>query len=468
MNCMYCGAQVNREDQLCPQCGADVSVQKKALSLSVQYYNQGLDKAEIRDLSGAIDLLRRSLKYNKLNIQARNLLGLVYFETGEAVSALSEWIISKNIKPDNNIAVEYIQKLQAEPARLDIINQTIKKYNISLKCCREGNEDVAAVQLKKIVSQNPKLIKAYHLLALIYIKREEYERARKILKKAAKIDKTNSTTLRFLKEVDEQTGTVTSLEGRRRGLRRESEQNEKGREIYIPEGDVVVQPAAFRESSMFSGIVNIVLGIVVGVLVTWFLAVPSVRQDVNREADEKIVQYSNTMASQETQIANLQAQLDTATEQAESAQQQIEQSGKISDSYENLLQAYNAYQNSNYEEAAAALSGIDTASLSTEAKSVYDSIYEDVQGLMFEQLSNEGMDAMNSGDYETAIDLLTQAREINEEDYPVLSSLANAYRLSGDTENAIQVFEDIIEKFPDSRRADVAQNAIDQIRQGSE
>lgn len=133
-----------------------------------------------------------------------------------------------------------------------------------------------------------------------------------------------------------------------------------------------------------------------------------------------------------------------------------------------LLQAYNAYQNSNYEEAAAALSGIDTASLSTEAKSVYDSIYEDVQGLMFEQLSNEGMDAMNSGDYETAIDLLTQAREINEEDYPVLSSLANAYRLSGDTENAIQVFEDIIEKFPDSRRADVAQNAIDQIRQGNE
>ena len=194
---------------------------------------QGLDKAEIRDLSGAIDLLRRSLKYNKLNIQARNLLGLVYFETGEAVSALSEWIISKNIKPDNNIAVEYIQKLQAEPARLDIINQTIKKYNISLKCCREGNEDVAAVQLKKIVSQNPKLIKAYHLLALIYIKREEYEKARKILKKAAKIDKTNSTTLRFLKEVDEQTGTVTSLEGRRRGLRRESEQNEKGREIIF-------------------------------------------------------------------------------------------------------------------------------------------------------------------------------------------------------------------------------------------
>lgn len=71
------------------------------------------------------------------------------------------------------------------------------------------------IQLKKILNQNPKLIKGYHLLALIYLKQEEYEKARKILKKAAKIDKTNSTTLRFLKEVDEQTGTMTSLEPRK-------------------------------------------------------------------------------------------------------------------------------------------------------------------------------------------------------------------------------------------------------------
>jgi len=71
---------------------------------------------------------------------------------------------------------------------------------------------VAAIQLRKILNQNPKLIKGYHLLALIYIHKGEYEKARKILKKAAKIDKTNSTTLRFLKEVDFQTGTQTSLQ----------------------------------------------------------------------------------------------------------------------------------------------------------------------------------------------------------------------------------------------------------------
>ena len=184
MNCMNCGALLNKSPY-CPSCGFNVEVQKKVWQLSNLYYNQGLEKAEIRDLSGAIDLLKRSLKFNKLNIQARNLLGLVYFETGEAVAALSEWVISKNIMPENNIASEYIDRLQENANKLDVINQTIKKYNDSLQCCRRGSEDVAVIQLKKILNQNPKLIKGYHLLALINLKQEEYEKPRKVLKKAA-------------------------------------------------------------------------------------------------------------------------------------------------------------------------------------------------------------------------------------------------------------------------------------------
>lgn len=468
MNCMKCGAPAGNAG-ICPRCGQDLSVQKKALQLSVVYYNQGLDKAQIRDLSGAIDMLQRSLKYNKLNIPARNLLGLVYFETGEAVSALSEWIISKNIKPENNIASEYIQRVQAEPAKLDTINQTIKKYNIALKCCREGNDDVAVIQLKKILTQNPKLIKAYHLLALLYIKREAYEKGRKILKKAARIDKTNSTTLRFLKEIDERTGTVTSLEGRRSTRRKkdaEGQEQEKGglpdREAYISDGEMVIQPASVRESSVLSTIINIVTGIVIGALVVWFLAVPSVRQSVNREADEKIVEYSSTTAAQEAQIQNLQSEIETSNSTVESAQQQITEATNQVSAYESLITAMNAYQNQDYEAAATALTGLDSSLLSLDAREIYDTIYGDVQNQMFDTLSQDGMDALNNGDYDTAVDLLNQARDINGDDYDVLSSLATAYRLSGDTANAVSVYQEIIEKFP-GRRAATAQSYIDQL-----
>ena len=111
MRCFRCGSVLSDADY-CESCGIDVSVYKKIVKLSNTYYNMGLAKARNRDLSGAADLLRRSVRIDKNNINARNLLGLVYFEMGECVQALSEWVISKNIKPDKNLADEYLKDIQ--------------------------------------------------------------------------------------------------------------------------------------------------------------------------------------------------------------------------------------------------------------------------------------------------------------------------------------------------------------------
>ena len=458
MNCMNCGAVVSNTD-VCPVCGFDLGVQNKSFQLSVLYYNQGLDKAQIRDLSGAIDLLEQSLKYNKLNIPARNLLGLVYFETGEAVAALSEWIISKNIMPEQNVATDYIQKLQAEPAKLDMINQTIKKFNTALKCCWEGNEDVAAIQLKKILSQNPKLIKGYHLLALIYLKRQEYEKARRILKKAVRIDKTNSTSLRFLKEVDEQTGTVTTLEPRR-FFRSKKEEPPVDDTL---ESMTVIQPPTFRESSVAATLLNIGLGLLVGGLVVWFLVVPSLKQGINRSANERIVEYSNTMASQESQITDLKNQIEESNNTVASAQEQINEASEKATTYENLMKAFSAFNDDNYEQAANALEGMNTELLSVDAKTVYDNIYGNIQTTMFNQLLSQGQEAFDNADYPTAIDKLTKAKEIKGDNYTVLNLLAHSYRYTEDAQNAIANFREIVTKFPGTRRATSAQNFIDQL-----
>ena len=84
MKCIYCGAELTGET-ICRNCGADVSIQKRIVRISNLLYNRGLEKASVRDLSGAQTLLRQSVRFNKENIDARNLLGLCYFETGEVV-----------------------------------------------------------------------------------------------------------------------------------------------------------------------------------------------------------------------------------------------------------------------------------------------------------------------------------------------------------------------------------------------
>lgn len=461
MNCMNCGAPLNKS-RYCPSCGFDVEVQKKVWQLSNMYYNQGLDKAQIRDLSGAIDLLKRSLKFNKLNIQARNLLGLVYFETGEAVAALSEWVISKNIMPENNIASEYIDRLQENANKLDVINQTIKKYNDSLQCCRRGSEDVAVIQLKKILNQNPKLIKGYHLLALIYLKQEEYEKARKILKKAAKIDKTNSTTLRFLKEVDEQTGTMTSLEPRRWGFgMREKTRPERGQSVaYVADNELVIQPPTFRESSMAATLLNLGFGFLVGACLVWFLMVPANTQKINREANEKVVSYSNTMASQNAEMNKMKEQIAQSEETVSSAQTQVAAATAQVTSYENLIKAYAAYLSGNYTSAANVLQNVQADTLGVDAKEIYDSIYANIKTTMQKNLKNQGEQAFYAEDYPEAIEALTQAMEMDDTNYDVLNLLAHSYRLNGDYDKAVEIFQKIVDQFP-GKRATRAQQYVD-------
>lgn len=466
MNCLNCGAVLNASSH-CPECKFDVMVQKKVYLLSNQFYNRGLEKAEIRDLSGAIDLLKRSLKFNKLNIQARNLLGLVYFETGEAVSALSEWVISKNIMPEGNIAAEYINLLQANGNKLDTINQTIKKYNESLNCCRNGSSDIAVIQLKKILIQNPKFIKAYHLLALNYIEQNAYEKARKILKKAAKIDKTNSTTLRFLREVDEQTGMQTSLESRwgRDRFRLDREKN-SGHSHSDHSDAAVIVPPTFRESSVFATLLNLGFGLVIGAFVVWFLVVPANTQKINRESNKKVTEYSNAMATQASELVKMKEKNEESEATVKTAQDQIGEANKRVESHENLIKALSAHQDENYTNAANAIAGVDASLLSVDAKAIYDKIYGEVRATLFSKYSRDGIEAFDNRDFATAIDLLGKAKEIDDADYEVLNHLAHAYRMSQDKENAIKMFEEIIAKFPGTKKATSAQTSIEDIKSG--
>ncbi|MEE3419515.1 MAG: tetratricopeptide repeat protein [Lachnospiraceae bacterium] len=452
MKCMNCGAELT-ESAYCPNCGCDVSVQKQAIVLSGIYYNQGLEKAQVRDLSGAIDQLKRSLKFNKMNIPARNLLGLVYFETGEVVAALSEWVISKNIQPEDNIATEYIENLHKDANRLDLINQTIKKYNIALKNCLDGNEDVAMIQLKKILAQNPKLVKAYHLLALLYIDKKQYEKARKLLKKAIRIDKTNTTTLRFLKEVDEQTGTATVLEpkfslwgGRRSDTGQEGAEN-------VQTGSM--QPAYRAPRARFSAL-NIIIGALIGAAAVWFLFIPARTSSINRTANEKVTRYSSDMASYSAQIQNLNKRVEEAEKTSSTASAQVTTANTRATSYEGLISAMNSYQQGSTDQAASSLSEVDPDQLSSDTRAIFDSLSSQLGSQLLPIYKQAGLSAFQSRDYKTAATKLELAHKIDDQDYDIMNYLAHSYRLMGDSANADKIFELIISTFPGTSKAEDA------------
>lgn len=452
MKCLNCGRELSEKD-FCTSCGADVRIYKRIIKLSNMYYNDGLDKAQVRDLSGAVVSLRKSLKYNKENIKARNLLGLVYYEMGEVVSGLSEWVISKHFQNDKNIADDYIKAVQSNPNRLEAINQTIKKYNQALVYCKQGSEDLAIIQLKKVLSLNPNMIQAHQLIALLYMRAEDYEKARKALNKAIKIDTNNTNTLRYIKELER-----LSPSGNLVSQPRVKPKEEKI--TYKSGNDTIIQPVSFKENNGTSTVINVIIGIIVGIAAAWFLILPARIQSVESKTSQSLTDYTQKLATKTSQAEDLQTKLEKAEADLEEAQKKLSEyegeNGKVQ-IYETLLNAYAKYNNGDTVTAFEELEGIDEGTLADGALELYNSMKSTVESTAIDTLYQQGYAAYKSEDYETAIECMKRVVEINESYSNSLYVLGKSYKFTGDQETANQYFSRVIELFPGTEMAGYAQ-----------
>lgn len=452
MKCFNCGAVLKNVDY-CSQCGADVKLYRRMLQLSNAYYNEGLEKAKVRDLTGAVVSLRQSLKINKRNTNARNLLGLVYFEMGEVVDALSQWIISRSFQSQKNIADDYIEAVQNNPSRLEIINTTIKKYNQSLLYCEQGSYDLAVIQLKKVLSMNMNLLKGHQLLALLYMKDENYGRARAELKKVLAIDRTNTRALRYMKELE-------SIAGKPAG--RENEQQNKDSIAYTSGNETIIQPVGVKDNSGIHSVLNVIIGLAIGVAVMWFLIFPAQQKRTNDELNKAVAEYSDQAESKTAALESLQKEMDDARQQVEEANASASEATAKADSYEALLKAYRAHAEGNAAEALEQLEAITKESLSEDAAVLYDTVFQEVGSKAVKELFDTGYAAYQSGDYEKAISNLGKCYELDNNTLQpdALYFLARAYHRSGDTENAKTYYQKVIEEQPNTKKATDAQGFL--------
>ena len=466
MFCYNCGRRLSEHD-FCTSCGADVSLYKKVLHVSNMYYNEGLEKAGVRDLSGAAASLRQGLRFNKNNIKARNLLGLVYFEMGDAASALREWVISKNMSPDKNIADEYIDKIRSNSGRLDAINQTIKKYNRALALCSQDSKDLAVIQLRKVLSLNPRFIRAHQLLALLYMEQEEWERAERELRKCLEIDKNNLQTLRYLKEVEQ---ALMPEEGVRRRKKDEAVR-------YQSENEVIIQPLNVKEPKRgggFATVLNMIIGLIIGIAAMYFLVVPAAQSRVRNEEQQTITKISSESDAKTARIQELEGQIEGLNGNVQDLRTEIEGyagTGGTIQITESLLQIAAEYTETEDKQAAAdqleALAGqVDIAAMPQG----FQRLYQSMNAVIGPELSGEyydvGYQQYYTGRYEEAVETLSKAVKYDAANADALYHLGEAYRSSGDTANAITTYDKVIELFPDTENARLAKWRKDNLNAG--
>lgn len=418
---------------------------KRNHQIANSYYNLGLEKAQIRDLSGAAECLKKSLHFNKYQTDARNLLGLIYYEMGEVADAIVQWVISLNLQPEDNRCDYYLDEIQRKPGRLEMASQTVKKYNQALWYAQTEAYDLAILQLAAAVEENDHYVKAQLLLALLYISQENYTRAGKALRRVLQIDRSNQKALWYMPIVKENTGRAEV----------ERQRMDNAFSHTKLEDDNIILPPTYKESTGGQVVLNILIGVVLGVAAFMTLVMPSIEERLNSEHNQEIISYSEQLSQSNIRIDQLEAQLAQAEGDRDSAEASlnsvVSDSGGTISQYASLARILQAYRDDDFRTAAQIYAGLNT-SLITDPN--LQPILEEIQGDMADRgwqvLDELGDAAVGSGDYAGAVTYYDASLRLNGDNPGVMYDKAAALQAQGQEEAADDLFDQIIENYPDT------------------
>ena len=416
------------------------------------FYNRGLELAKERDLSGAAGYLKRALELNKYHTDARNLLGLIFYEMGETSDALVQWVISVNLQPEENRADHYLDEVQRKPGQLEIASQTIKKFNQALVYAQNGSDDLAVLQLKRVVEERPNYVKARLLLAVLYMQHEDFAKAGRSLYKVLQIDKNNKKASRYMEYVKSRTGKA-DVE------RRKMKNAFSHRQM---QDDDVILPPTYKENTGWQSIINIGIGLILGAVMIFFLVIPARERSLNYEHNQEMLSYTDRLNLANQELAELENELSQYRQQNEEAQAQIAEmqgnSNSVLAQYATVAEILQAYRNEDFRTAVQLYIDMDASLITDENMlNIFAGIQADMTANAPAELEAMAAEAEAAGDHELALHYYESYMAINDRNPQIIYNMAMIYQAMEDTETADQLFGQVIMNFSDSELAAQAQ-----------
>ena len=429
-------------------------------------YNRGLRLAKQRDLSGAVPYLKRALELNKNLIEARNLLGLIFYEMGEVGDALVQWVISIDLRTENNRAVFYLDDVRRRGGQLESFAAMIERYNVALDAAQRGNYDLAIHQLARIVAQHPNYVRAGLLLSLLYIEAGDYKRADHYLRLVRKTDRMNQTAVRYADAAEQEKRRIQKKQDKPR------EEIDNGSRTYSHRemsDDEVLIPSTYRESTGWQTALNIGIGLLIGAAAIVFLYMPTKRAELNSQHNAEIRELNRKLASANSAVRDSEQNHSSAEEEKNALQAEVDMltdgaNSKISQ-YQKLVGIVNDIRNNDFARAAELYATLDVSQLTDiddgSGVSVTE-IYQSIAGRMnsegYLSLYSRAEVQYQAGNYRGAIDLYDKSLAINPNYAPALFRKAMAYKELGDNDTANSFFEEVGTRFPGTELARQAES----------
>ena len=226
-----------------------------------------------------------------------------------------------------------------------------------------------------------------------------------------------------------------------------------------------------KETKLSSTIVNMIVGIAIGIAVACLLILPARISAASEESDIRIREIGEQLDEKNSTINSLEQEKNSLTARVEKLDNELAtytgEGGTIS-SMDNLLNAAMAYL-SNPEDTATVAGYLDLidegfVDTSTETfREVYNMLRSKIGTTVGSTYYDEGMHAYQNEQYDEAVENLSKAYAYDNTNVDALYNLANAYRKAGDNVNAIANYRTLVENFPDTELATRSQSFLNEL-----
>lgn len=424
------------------------------IKVSNSYYNLGLEKAKERFLTEAIPNLQYALKLNKNHTAARNLLGLIHYEMGEVAEALVQWVISTNLRPEDNEARRYLYSIRKKPGKLDMNEQVLVKYNQALGHAKNQSEDLAMLTLLRVIEAKPNFVKAQLLYALLNMQAREKQKAQTAIDAVLQIDRRNPKALYFQSMMDEI-----------RLSAKERKEKELLAKAAITDEDVII-PSKFKEYTGWQMVVNVGIGLLIGAASTFFLYIPTISARNNNVHNTQLIELSKQLSDANNQIENLKQ----SNEEYASSNESL--TGSISTidgdrayqllQYQRLIGAQQALADNDMNRVVQLYIAIDQnvfqnfESSGVDVVGILGNITANVQARGLSNLVALGDTSFAAGDYHAALAYFEGVINLQPDHIEAMYKKAVALRALGDEASALALYQEIVSNYPNSEYANMA------------
>lgn len=434
----------------------DLFLNDKVHMVAGRLYNKGLQEAQGRCLSSAIDSLTMCIRLQKDHIDARNLLGLVYWEIGEVGQAIKHWVGSLSYQEKENMAEEYLETVQGDPGELAKYGDSIMLYNKSLQYLAQGSGDIAIISLRKAIAQNPNYVEAKTLLSLYYISKDEKTKAAELLEEVLETTRDNPRANLYWNYLDPESKI----------------KKEEARKVVVPKvarikpvgpgvANTMIQP-----KPIMGNIIAFIIGAICMLGVYSILIAPSKTADLKTEV--KLAQDKGELLQEKLEVLIGEKEetikgLEDEKLALEKANENLKQEQTVQEQVLELQASENLSKEKEWISAAGKLSIINREHLGEEREAQFDALIEEVYPRAGEQLYNEGYKEYQGKNYDTAIELLEKsyiyAKEARFSDN-ALYIIGRSYEAKENTEQANQYYQSTIDNYPGTDGASSAKKRL--------